>query len=692
MTRNLLLVLFLVGICTSVSAQSYRNEWIDYNKTYYKFKIGPFGSDIVGAPIKNGVVRIPQSALNAAGLGNIPAEQFQLWRNGVEVPIYTSVSSGPFSSTDYIEFWGDINDGKLDKEMYRNESYQLSDYWSLHSDSASYFLTVNPSGNNKRLQTSNNNVANATISADANFMYTVGRYYRADINPGYASITTQRLYSSAYDRGESWVSRSVRPNNCGCGQKQMPQNFPSLYADINGAPMTVRINSVGNALNPRNVQVYVNSVPVYNYQMDYFFDAKVVIPNLPASMVSGDAVTVIVENQSPASDDEFKVVNSELTYPRKFNFGNANSFMFDLPASDTGKYLKIYNFNKGTSTPVLYDLTNGKRYVADMSVTDTLRFLLTPSTAGYHLVLVRGDGTTAKTVTSLQKRNFIDYSKTENQGDYLIISNSLLYSGGNYVDQYRQYRSSADGGGYNAKVIDIDEITDQFAYGINKHPLSIKNFLRYARNKFSVSPKNVFLIGKAVVYSSYKLNETNSLANKINLVPTWGNPGSDNFLASQGSYDPTPLIPIGRLSVVSGAEVGYYLDKVKQYEALQKSLSSANPDSVKWMKNVLHIVGANDDDLGLLLDSFTNNYTKIISDTAFGASVTKFSKTADPSAYPEAVINFKSIYEKGSSLVEYFGHSSSTSLDFNLDNPSVYNNEGKYPVFIVNGCLAGNIF
>src|SRR5690606_24434622 len=39
-----------------------------------------------------------------------------------------------------------------------------------------------------------------------------------------------------------------------------------------------------------------------------------------------------------------------------------------------------------------------------------------------------------------------------------------------------------------------------------------------------------------------------------------------------------------------------------------------------------------------------------------------------------------------------FGHSSTTTLEFNIDNPQNYNNPGKYPVFSVNGCNAGNFF
>ena len=70
-----------------------------------------------------------------------------------------------------------------------------------------------------------------------------------------------------------------------------------------------------------------------------------------------------------------------------------------------------------------------------------------------------------------------------NQGDYLIISNPVLYNGStgsNPVDDYRAYRSSPAGGGYNAKIYDIDQLIDQFAFGIKSHPSSIKNFILYA--------------------------------------------------------------------------------------------------------------------------------------------------------------------------------------------------------------------
>ena len=110
----------------------------------------------------------------------------------------------------------------------------------------------------------------------------------------------------------------------------------------------------------------------------------------------------------------------------------------------------------------------------------------------------------------MKQRNFINYNLAANQGDYLIISNPRLYQA--QVVQTRWmitgvYRSSSAGGAYNAKIYEIDELVDQFAFGIKKHPNSVRNFLRWARANFSAAPKFVFMIGHAVVYDQYRYAE-----------------------------------------------------------------------------------------------------------------------------------------------------------------------------------------
>ena len=66
------------------------------------------------------------------------------------------------------------------------------------------------------------------------------------------------------------------------------------------------------------------------------------------------------------------------------------------------------------------------------------------------------------------------------------------------------------------------------------HPLSVKNFLRYAQDNFTVKPAFTFLIGKGLSYITYRVDHYyDPLTLKLNLIPTFGSPGSDNLLSAK---------------------------------------------------------------------------------------------------------------------------------------------------------------
>jgi hypothetical protein len=680
MKRILLSLLLFTGLFTE--AQVYNNEWIDYSKTYYKFKVG-----------STGLYRISQSALNSIGVGSTPAENFQLWRNGKEIPLYTSVASGPLGGTGYIEFWGEMNDGKPDSQLYQNPDYQLNDHWSLQTDTAFYFLTVNSSSSNKRLINTTNDIAGNTLSPEPYFMYTLGNYYKSRLNSGNAALVQGTyIYSSAYDKGEGWTSPDIDS-----AAKLAPPPHTNLHVEGTGPAATLYINAGGNAINQRNFQVNINGTSVLSQSMDYFNYVKAQV-SFPLSLISAGTAAIEVINQPTARPDRMFVAQYEIKYPRKFDFDNLKSFAFELPANIAGNYLEIANFNYGSTAPVLYDLTNGARYVADISNPALVKIVLQPSATNRKLLLVSEDATNINSITNFQSRNFINYGAAANQGNYLIISNALLLNGSNGnnpVDDYRVYRSSAAGGSYNAKTYDIDQLIDQFAFGIKKHPSSVKNFIQYALNTFNAPPKSVFLIGKAVNYVQYRTYETSDpatqdLLEKLNLVPTFGSPASDNLLSCfQGNN--IPAVPIGRLSVVVPDEINIYLKKVKEYESVQASSSPYIVDRA-WMKNVAHVVGADNGALQLILDQLMANYRNIISDTLFGGNVSTFSKTTTDPVQQLNSDRLKSLMQEGLSVILYFGHSSASTLEFNLDDPLAYNNPGKYPVFIALGCNAGNLY
>lgn len=669
-----LIALFFVFMF--VQSYSQTNSWIDYNKTYYKFYVG-----------SNGLYHISQSALANSGLGNIPAEQFQLWRNGQEVMVYTSVASGIFPSDGYIEFWGQMNDGKMDTKLYRVPDYQLSDYYSLETDTAAYFLTVNPAGNNLRYTNGPNNVSGTTLSPEPYFMNVKGNYYKNQLNPGYARYVGSYVYSSSYDIGEGWTSFDVTP------ARRLSAGFSQCNVYPGGPGFSIKFGAAGTAYNDRNLQVKIFNTVIDNEPMPWFTYVKKEINNLPMSLLSNpDNIQVYFENTSSVSTDRYAIAFNEITYPSKFIFNNQTNFYFQLPATVLGNYLVIDKFNYGSVPPVLFDITSGKRYIGDISTAGKVKFVLPPSAIALRkFQLASVDPSQVQNINTLQSRNFINYNLPANQGDYLIITNPVLFnssSGTNYVQSYAQYRASEAGGSYNTKIIDINEITDQFAFGIKKHPGAIKDFVQYASNNFSFFPKYVFLIGKGIEYDQYVINKTSKFADLLDLVPTFGAPASDVLLVSPyGSIVPTA--PVGRLSVISGDEISGYLDKIKDYEAYQKSTVQTKANKL-WMKKVVNIVGGADSSDNDLFGYYMNNYKNIIEDTLFGGNVETFTKASSASVQLLATQRISDLFTSGISILSYFGHSSATTLAFNLNDPSEYTNNGHYPFFLISGCTAGN--
>jgi Peptidase family C25 len=666
-----------------LAAQPYGNEWINYSNTYFKFKVGA-----------TGLYRIPQSVLSANGMGSVPVQNFQLFRNGQEVPIYTTASSGVLGGSDYIEFWGLMNDGVPDGPLYRYPSYQHTTASSLETDTAVYFLTVNPSGNTFHYSNTANNVSGSTLSPETYFMYTAGSYFRnGGINPGYAQVVGEYIYSSSYDIGEFWSSPSIVPGTPYTDTKS------NLFVYSGGPNASIKFGMVGTADDARTVQLSVNGTVVVDTIMDSFNDV-LTTETVPLGVISGSSsATVGYVNNSPTGTDRMVASFYELTYPRQYNFGGQSNFTFKMPARSIGYLLNITNFAiSGAATPVLYDLTNGLRYTAVVSGS-TISFALVGTSVASTMVLVNEDPSTVQTVSGLTGKNFENMSVAGNQGNYVIIANPILYNDGtgdgvNPVNDYKAYRSSIAGGGYDAQVYDINEVIDQFGYGIKKDPLSIQNFLRYARNQWSVKPQFVFLLGHGLCYTDYNTyseRQHNPIADQLNLIPTWGYPASDNKLTCNNPVDAAPTTPVGRLSVVSGAEIETYLSKIKEYEQAQTS----SPNTIEgrlWMKNMLHLTGVSEVYLGQILCQYMYAYQQVIQDTLYGANVSILCD-GNASAITQVPTSYVStLFSTGFSLLNYFGHSSNSALAYNLDDPANYDNQGKYPVFYLNGCDAGDFF
>lgn len=669
-----LLTIFFLLYTMNVLAQSFNNEWIDYSKTYYKFKVGA-----------SGLYRIPQSALAGINLGNTDVSSFQLWRNGEEVAIYTSSQTGVLAAGGFIEFWGEANDGKADQVLYRNPLDQINNSKSLFTDTAAYFLTINTAGNNKRLVPTANTIPAGAV-AEPYFMHTAGIYLNESIHLGpYEGSVSSPAISASFEGGEGWTS-----NEMSQGQTRTITQSGLFPFTGSGAPqMQVKMSVVGNSSHNRVVQLKLNNTEVFNTTLNQFEYSRL-SGTLPITVLTGASESIQVSNVTTIANNRIKIGTIEMVYPRSFNFGGASNFRFKLPGTTAaGKYLEIAGFNTSGAS-ILYDLSSGRRYDADASNPSLVKIYVQPSVANADVVLV--NTATARMINSFEARNFVDYSAAANQGDYLMITHKAILngSGGSQpVEEYRAYRSSQAGGGYNAKIYLIDQLTDQFAYGIKNSPLSVRNFLRMARSKFQGTVKNTFIVGRGVKYTSARNNESNPIIERLNLIPTFGEPASDVLLAAEGNSS-IPLTPIGRVSVINGDELAIYLNKVKQYE--QQLIPTSGAEASAWKKNVIHMVGSNNQGEINQLAGYLKAHEAIIRDTLYGAQVTDFIKSSIPGSEQTATERLKNLMNSGVNLLTYFGHSAATTLAYNLEDPSNYSNYGKYPVFHMMGCNVGDIF
>ena len=301
--------LCLILIAGSAIAQPYNNEWIDYSKTYYKFKV-----------TADGLYRIPAAVLAGAGLSAADAKDFQLFRNGVEVPVYTSVSSGPLSPTDYIEFWGQMNDGKADKPLYRNPAYQHTDKWSLQSDTAVYFLTLNPSG----ISFHYNNVPNDTTSNILPVRNPISCIQPALISELRLIRDWQLFLNNIFIHPLTMsVNSGVRifPPRV----LLLSDNQNNLFIYSGGPQANLKFGAAGCSDTLRNIQVKVNNIVVKDTSLNSFSD---IVSNVSHSACvlkycSHTSFEFINNSQALTYADRLVVSFYELTYPRQFNFGGS---------------------------------------------------------------------------------------------------------------------------------------------------------------------------------------------------------------------------------------------------------------------------------------------------------------------------------------------------------------------------------
>lgn len=685
MRKNILYFLTLFFLTYSNSyAQSFGNEWINYNQNYYKFKI-----------YQDGIYKLPISDLFSVGLPtNVEGINLQLFRDGQEQPIYVTTSS-LLSSSDYILFYGKKADGKLDKELYYDTTLQLNPAQNLISDTAFYFVTYNTNSGHQRYTTIPNSMT--ALPVKENYCWVSKNInYRNLFIGGKSAAEGQFQSPELLSLNLSQFQKEGYVKSLTVAKDSIAMLLANPYLSASSPDAIINTTVVGRSyLTTHNIKLFAgaNQLADTSYSQFDFVQLERLFP-----MSSVDAVNGIKFYYEPSGipNDRYGVSKLEVRYPSTTDAGSNSAFSFSLKAHNTPAYMEITNFIHGGVLPYLFNLTTNTLQIGDTSIPNIVRFKI-PTSANENFFVLQGNQVNAAmSVLSPSNVQFKNFTQVANQGNFIIITDKRYTndgSGNDYINQYKTYRNSAAGGSYITSVAYVDELYNEFGYGYDFSTLALKNFLHFSHTSASWAnkPEHVLIIGKGLEYINYRnYRAANPISYNFYPIPTFGHPGSD-LLLTDFSKNGKPAISIGRLSAFTAQDIKVYLDKVKQYELNLNS--STNTESNKlWKKKVLHIAGATDPIQLLPIEDALLRQKTIVENPKYGASAVVVTKSVNPEveAYNNAVID--SMFNGGSGIVQFFGHSSASTIDYGLDFPERYTNTGKYPLMIANGCGAGNIF
>ncbi|MEL7119206.1 MAG: C25 family cysteine peptidase [Bacteroidota bacterium] len=629
----------------------YGNEWIQEGQDYYKFKLN-----------EDGLYRISYETLLDAGLplDRINTGEFQLYRNGEQVPLFISSNGLNLQAGDFIEFYGYRNTADLDAELYLDpEQEQLNPYYSMFNDFATYFLTWDESPS-LRYQIASNEWDETQATIDWHWS-TLVKFYNTDAHQRRWDISNEIEYC-LFDEGEGF----------GAPLRQTSQETFRLVGLLNEQEASIELTAFANN-SSHQAELTWNGQTIYSINLLSGYQLLKVDTTIAANFLQNQNTLDLTGRAG--GNDLYGLGSIKVRYPRDFNLRDSSHYVFELGSGANGN-IAVTNFNGTVDNVVLYDFNNNTRIPA-INIGQSLQWGIEARATDMRYGIFNTDF--AKSISALEPVNWTDLSQSAS--NYIIITHSDLWEG---ATTYANYRTSQIGGAYNVQLVSIADIYNQFGFGIQNHPIALRNFIQYIHRNWG-NLDYVFLMGHGFSYRDTRKGLNPNFTQK-NHLPPYGYPGSDNgFFAEKGSV--IPVIANGRLAVNNNEEILIYLNKVKAHEA-----SFLEPATVKdqlWRKEIIHIVGGEDENERRVFKFYMKNMEEVVSANGYGGLVRTFetgeSSDIDLSTTEQIIEDFN----EGVGMKVFLGHGSVTTTEFGLDDPLAFDVNNRYPLLFSLGCLTG---
>lgn len=376
----------------------------------------------------------------------------------------------------------------------------------------------------------------------------------------------------------------------------------------------------------------------------------------------------------------------KLTYPHKFIADN-NSLKFNLRGSQTAQ---VDGF---TSASVrLIDYTDPLNVSLRRAVSET-------SASGYKITVPRSetlakaqrllyalpqgqfDQPVALSLSQPSSLNLGVVSPTITSGaDFLIIANK------NFIPGMAPLVNQRVAQGKIAAVIDVDDVYDEFSYGVHG-PQAIRDFIAYTltSSHWVTKPHFVIFAGDATLDPrNYQgQGELDFVPTKL-VDATYSETSSDDWLADStgdpgGGPDGIADVCIGRLPIANVSEANLMVSKIVNYVPPQPQTALLVADDDQF--NIYGFAATNDAFQSLLPPSMT---------------VQRMNRAPQPPGVPSQTITTSDIlagFNSGPALVNYSGHGNievwSGAGIFHSTDALGLGNQSRLPFVVVMDCLNG---
>lgn len=623
-------------------------EWIQEGQTYFQIQV-----------TEEGMYQISLDLLRQAQIpvDLIAYEHWQLWLNGQPVPLLPIIEENQLQA---LMFYAESPNGGLDQYLFdQGVADLLHPDYGLITDTMSFYLSWSAEGPQLFYERLDTVVTQPPTPQKYYWAEQETSYHEQWVKPNF-KLSGANVYRSKFLRGEGFAS------------PLMHSYTQEIIADqaFEGPDAQLSVRFLGD-FEPHLFTLAVNGQERYRSNHPSFDLVQIELP-IEAPTYTQPFEWSMQGNLDAL--DRFQLTSVRLVYPRKPIVENA-AYLEGIAAASA----PFYQFEGAGENRHYLDL-DGLKYYSSRFTGSAAEVWAFASAAQHRFVFFEEE---VPEITSLKEVTLID-TRPLTTADFIILS-SKRYEADGSIQAYASYRASEAGGSYQTAILHYEDLLHHWGYGVPMHPQGIKNFAYWLSRQNPNDPK-IFLIGKGREYPLVRLPEQRSTPEHDDYVlPTYGYPSSDHLLfAAPG--ESAARFAMGRLSISNGDEIRTYLSKVQAKESPQAQPTYEN---TFWQKRIIHLEGGGS--LSPLVSTYMQDMKSTIEGSLWSPEIQTFNRLSSSGIEKPVTDQVFDEINEGVSLVSFIGHSATTNLDFDINNPEKYSNYGTFPLLIALGCYSGNI-